>query len=190
MGPTPDSGEVAARPSARVVTFPAAAWYFPRADPSLIREREPCNDTFIVAATSIAASTTFLGACAQERSPATAATGRRRSQAGRPAGRRSGQVPDPAAGHRDLLRRPVGARVQRQDLRLSLARLRLGHSERRPRQPVRHEGLPGVVDGQHRWGGHGSTRSRSTSGRAVGQREDVGAGCAPRRTASTTCTSR
>ena len=108
---------------------PTVRGIFRGADPSITREREPCNDIFSWQPRVLPRPPFFL-APAPRKSPHRRRPSPKKPSRPSPDGRRPRQVPDPAAGHRDLHRGPVGARVQRQDLRLPLARLRFGHSER------------------------------------------------------------
>ena len=75
-----------------------------------------------------------------------------------------------------LHRRSLGARLQREDLHLSVARHRRRRPAGRSRQPLRDARLPRALDGRDRRQGHRPRRRARHQGRAVGRPADVGAG--------------
>ena len=77
---------------------------------------------------------------------------------------------------RSLHCRSVRARLQRQDLHLSVARHRCRRACRRSRQPLRDARLSRLLDGGDWRAGHRSRRRARHQGRAVGRPPDVGAG--------------
>ena len=154
----------------------ASKWYFPRADPSITREREPCNEPYSWQSPVLPRQPPF-SPHARRKSPHRRRRSPKRPSLQAPHDHRSGQVPDPAAG-RPRSSPPTRPRMCSTARSGSTARTTIdaGIPQRRPRQPLRHARLPAPSTRQHRRHGHGSPRRARHQGRAVGRPPDVGAG--------------